>query len=485
MEERNELLRAIPKVDEVLKAMLSGDDPGDASRRETAKEMSHAEAADTVRRLTGELRQAVLEGRLQNMDEMPDAAALAEQAAEYLRNTPEHHLRRVINATGVVLHTNLGRAVLPEKAVCAAAEAARHPSNLEYDLSEGVRGSRQVHVEEILKKITGAEAAMAVNNNAAAVLLCLSALAAGKEVIVSRGEEVEIGGSFRVPDIMKQSGASLVEVGTTNRTKPEDYRDAVTENTAALLKVHTSNYRIIGFTRETTLQELSELKQDLPLLYDMGSGLFIDLDRYGIDEPAVSQALKAGADLVMFSGDKLLGGPQAGFAVGKKALIDRMKKHPLARAFRVDKMTLAAAEAVLKLYLDPDRALREIPTLRQITAGEEELCVRAVKLQMQMEQRFMGQGYLFLPEPCGDRVGGGAAPETALPGYAVTIRGLVPGRTPEQLASALRNTQIPVIGRIADGRLWLSLRTVEEEEEETLVQSIAEALQIRGREGIS
>lgn len=493
MEDFRAYLRSIPKVDEVMKVKKLAD---------LAEQGSRTEAVETVRRMTEELRQKILraaEGKTSGGNELcvPSAEELAALAAEALKAQPARHLRRVINATGIVLHTNLGRAVLPEAAVRAAAEAAGLPSNLEYDLEEGGRSSRHSHVEEILKKLTGAEAAMAVNNNAAAVLLCLSSVVQGREVIVSRGEEVEIGGSFRVPDIMRQSGAVLKEVGTTNRTKPEDYRDAVTENTGALLKVHTSNYRIIGFTRETTLKELSEIggAAGLPVLYDMGSGLFTDLSRFGIDEPTVPAALKAGADLVLFSGDKLLGGPQAGFAVGKKELIDKMKKHPLARAVRVDKMTLAASEAVLRLYLDPAKAMREIPALRQISAGPEELRARAEAAAEALAKQPEAEGWHFAAEPCEDRTGGGSAPAAVLKGYAVTASpertekaaGKDPDvsgdaehgcgiRTAEALERALRHASVPVICRISEEKIWLSLRTVRPEEEERLIQSVREAL---------
>ena len=493
MEDYRAYLRSIPKVDEVMKVKALAD---------LAELGFRAEAVELVRQMTEGLRQKILSAAEAEADSandiyVPSAEKLAVQAAEALNKRPPRHLRRVINATGVVLHTNLGRAVLPEAAVRAAAEAAGFPSNLEYDLESGGRGSRHSHVEEILKRLTGAEAAMAVNNNAAAVLLCLSSLAAGKEVIVSRGEEVEIGGSFRVPDIMRQSGAILKEVGTTNRTKPEDYREAVTENTGALLKVHTSNYRIIGFTRETTLKELSELggAAGLPVLYDMGSGLFTDLSRFGIDEPTVPAALKTGADLVLFSGDKLLGGPQAGFAVGKKELIDKMKKHPLARAVRVDKMTLAAAEAVLRLYLDPEKAMREIPALCQISAGKEELRGRAESLQEALSGLPKGEGWRFAAEPCEDRTGGGSAPAAVLKGYAVTIcpaekeEAAAAGkraeeemgkgrhvRTAETLEQTLRCASVPVICRISEGKVWLSLRTIRPEEEKLLIQSVQEAL---------
>ena len=454
MDDYREYLRSIPKVDEVMKIKKLAD---------LAEQGSRTEAVETVRSLTEKLRHQILRAAADTGTNgqksgdsrafcIPTAEELAEQAAALLEKQPGTHLRRVINATGVVLHTNLGRAVLPETAVRAAAEAAGFSSNLEYDL-----------------------------DNAAAVLLCLSAIAAGKEVIVSRGEEVEIGGAFRVPDIMRQSGAILKEVGTTNRTKPEDYRDAVTENTGALLKVHKSNYRIVGFTRETTLQELKEIGQEtgLPVLYDMGSGLFTDLGRFGIDEPVVSAALKAGADLVMFSGDKLLGGPQAGFAVGKKELIDRMKKHPLARAVRVDKMTIAAAEAVLRLYLDPEKAMREIPALRQITAGEDSLRARAEAFVKSLESSAGTKGWRFAAEPCEDKPGGGSAPAAVLKGYAVTVcpeeESSGSGNTPEQLEMALRQAALPVICRIAEGKLWLSFRTVRPEEEDRLLESLLEA----------
>ena len=336
MEDRRELLRKIPKIDEVLQ---------DERLFFFTESTPRAVIVDSAREVIDELRKDILEGR---RSQVGTKETLMTEIVARITGKKKKSLRRVINATGVVLHTNLGRANLSDKACESIMDVARNYTNLEYDVKRGSRGSRHDHVEKILTKITGAEAAMVVNNNAAATMLCLSALAKDKEVIVSRGELVEIGGSFRVPEIMEQSGARLMDVGTTNKTKPSDYLNAYHEGeTGALMKVHTSNYRILGFTQEVELPEMVELgkKLNLPVIYDMGSGLMADLTDCGVDEPTVLDALKTGIDVILFSGDKLLGGPQGGIIAGKKEYIDKMKAHPLARAFRVDKMTLAAMEA--------------------------------------------------------------------------------------------------------------------------------------------
>lgn len=377
-------------------------------------------------------------------------------------------LRRVINATGVVLHTNLGRANLSDKACESIMDVARNYTNLEYDVKRGSRGSRHDHVEKILTKITGAEAAMVVNNNAAATMLCLSALAKDKEVIVSRGELVEIGGSFRVPEIMEQSGAKLMDVGTTNKTKPSDYLNAYHEGeTGALMKVHTSNYRILGFTQEVELPEMVELgkKLNLPVIYDMGSGLMADLTEYGVDEPTVLDALKTGIDVILFSGDKLLGGPQGGIIAGKKEYIDKMKAHPLARAFRVDKMTLAAMEATFFEYSDIRQARKTIPVLNMITTPAKELKDKAERLAEAI--RGVTHNFTVEVEACKDQVGGGSAPTVLLDGYAVAIQGRA--LTPEKIERLLRKEEIPIIVRITHNQVYLDVRTIREDEFEYIV----------------
>ena len=381
----------------------------------------------------------------------------------------------------MVLHTNLGRANLSDKACESIMDVARNYTNLEYDVKRGSRGSRHDHVEKILSKITGAEAAMVVNNNAAATMLCLSALAKDKEVIVSRGELVEIGGSFRVPEIMEQSGARLMDVGTTNKTKPSDYLNAYHEGeTGALMKVHTSNYRILGFTQEVELPEMVELgkKLNLPVIYDMGSGLMADLTDCGVDEPTVLDALKTGIDVILFSGDKLLGGPQGGIIAGKKEYIDKMKAHPLARAFRVDKMTLAAMEATFFEYSDIRQARKTIPVLNMITTPAAELKDKAERLAEAI--RGVTHNFTVEVEACKDQVGGGSAPTVLLDGYAVAVQ----GRTlaPEKIERLLRKEEIPIIIRITHNQVYLDVRTIREDEFEYIVAAFT-AMDSRQVEG--
>ncbi|HJZ45630.1 MAG TPA: L-seryl-tRNA(Sec) selenium transferase [Roseiflexaceae bacterium] len=380
------------------------------------------------------------------------------------RNIAQPSLRPLINATGVIIQTNLGRAPLSEAALRAMREVGSGYSNLEYDLDAGERGSRSVHLTELLCHLTGAQAALALNNNAAAIYLALSALAAGREVIVSRGQAVEIGGGFRIPDVLRQSGATLVEVGTTNRTYARDYADAIGPQTALLMRIHTSNFKLVGFVHETPLSELTEVgrARGVAVLDDLGSGTLLPTAPHGLaPEPTVQESLSAGADLVTFSGDKLLGGPQAGLIVGRADLIDRLRAHPLARALRVDKTTLAGLEATLLAYL-AGRATSDIPVWRMIAAAPEALRARAERIAAAI-----GGGATVLA--CQSAVGGGSLPGETLPSFAVALGGASQAAEPDDLARRLRQGAPPVIGRIADDRLLLDVRTVLEEQEDALI----------------
>ena len=383
-------------------------------------------------------------------------------------------LKKVLNGTGTILHTNLGRAPLGKEAASSVLETVSGYCNLEYDLEDGCRGERCGQIENILCEITGAEAAVAVNNNAAALLLILCTLAQGGEVIVSRGELVEIGGQFRIPDVMKQSGAGLVEVGTTNRTRLSDYETAVTETTKAILKVHTSNYLIIGFTEETSIEQLAPLREKygIPLVEDLGSGALLDLTKYGLPgEPNVQDALRRGADIVCFSGDKLLGGPQAGIIAGKKEYIEKMRSNPLFRALRIDKITAAFLETILLEYRSMERALVRIPTLRMLTQNEKEIAEDAAELKILLEQAaFDAEIALY---PCRSKVGGGALPVTELPSMAVGIR---PSKiSAETLSRRLRRLPIPVVTRIEDENVLVDARTFEMEYASEFVRMLKEA----------
>ena len=383
-------------------------------------------------------------------------------------------LKKVLNGTGTILHTNLGRAPIGKEAASRVLETVSGYCNLEYDLEDGCRGERCGQIENILCEITGAEAAVAVNNNAAALLLILCTLAQGGEVIVSRGELVEIGGQFRIPDVMKQSGAGLVEVGTTNRTRLSDYETAVTETTKAILKVHTSNYRIIGFTEEASIEQLAPLREKygIPLVEDLGSGALLDLTKYGLPgEPNVQDALRRGADIVCFSGDKLLGGPQAGIIAGKKEYIEKMRSNPLFRALRIDKITAAFLETILLEYRSMERALVRIPTLRMLTQNEKEIAEDAAELKALLEQAaFDAEIALY---PCRSKVGGGALPVTELPSMAVGIR---PSKiSAETLSRRLRRLPIPVVTRIEDENVLVDARTFEMEYASEFVRMLKEA----------
>lgn len=444
------LYRSIPKVDillenETIQELI------DAYSREAVMESVHGEM-DALRKYIGaceeeEKAKAQIEALVPNI----------KKAVEAMH---QPNMRMVINGTGTILHTNLGRAPIGQEHMKKIARIATGYSNLEYNLEAGRRGERYSHFEKLLCKITGAEAAMAVNNNAASVMLILSSLAKGGEVVVSRGELVEIGGKFRIPDVMEQSGATLVEVGTTNKTHYDDYVDAITEETKALLKVHTSNYRIVGFTDTVGIDELIPIAKEhnLPVIEDLGSGVLIDLAKYGLThEPTVQESIAKGADIVCFSGDKLLGGPQAGIIIGKKKYIDMMKKNQLTRALRIDKFTAATLELVLQEYLSEENAIRNIPVLRMITTPLEEVTREARSLARTLKNASLPAKIEVVP--CESQIGGGSLPLERIPSMAVAIH-------PEkisvpELEERMRHLPVPVIPRTVNDTILLDVRTIE------------------------
>lgn len=386
-------------------------------------------------------------------------------------------LKKVINATGIVLHTNLGRAPLPEKAVMLMHEVSEGYSSLEFDIETGNRGSRHSHIEPLITCITGAESAIIVNNNAAAVFLCLNTLANNNEVVISRGQQVEIGGSFRIPDIIARSGAKMVEVGTTNKTRVADYANAVTDETSVLLKVHTSNYKVTGFTEEVSLQELVGLgrEKDLVVMEDLGSGSLYDLSTIGLPyEPTVQDSIQCGADLVTFSGDKLLGGPQAGIIVGKKDLIDKIKKNPLARMLRCDKITIAALAAVLSLYKDSSKVAENIPVLKMMALKEDELSANALELEKLINAALGSRCKTEIVDDL-DEVGGGSLPGVILKGKAVALTALE--SSVNEIQAQLRKTKTPVICRINKDRILLNVRTLEKKDYPVIAEALVRVLE--------
>lgn len=426
---------------------------------------------------TDAIRQALDEAR-EHLRTVPAAAPSANEVARRAQGLLDSRmpgLRPLFNLTGTVLHTNLGRAVLAEAAIEAAVAAMRHAVALEYDLDAGARGERDDHLRGLLRELTGADDATVVNNNAAAVLLCLNTFALGREAVVSRGELIEIGGAFRMPDIMARAGANMVEVGTTNRTHAADYRDALNERTGIVLKVHTSNYRIQGFTAEVGARELATIADaaGVPLLNDLGSGSLVDLSHYGLArEPTVREAVAEGARLVTFSGDKLLGGPQAGFIVGDRALIEAINRNPLKRALRVDKLRLAAIEATLTLYRDPDRLAERLPTLRFLARDQADIATQARRLQPGFGS-VLGHAFDVTTGDCVSQIGSGALPLDTLASAALIIRPRGSQSVLEALASALRDLPRPIIGRIGDGALLLDLRCLDAADEPLLLESLA------------
>jgi L-seryl-tRNA(Ser) seleniumtransferase len=433
--------------------------------------------------IVGSIRRVIETERIRIREDPshPGAAALTIEAimnrvkAE-VRRAMRPNLRRLVNATGIVVHTNLGRSLLAPEAIESLQAVAGRYSNLEYDLQAGRRGSRYTAVRDILCEITGAEDAMVVNNNAGAVLLCLESVARGREVIVSRGELVEIGGSFRVPDVMAKSGAILREVGTTNRTHPRDYAEAIDAQTGLLLKVHCSNYSIVGFTTQVPLEELVALgaARGLPVMEDLGSGTFIDFSRYGLmREPTVQESVASAADLVAFSGDKLLGGPQAGIIVGKKTWIERIRKNPIARALRIDKLTLAALEATLRLYRDEEKAVAQIPTLRMLTEPPAAIGARADDLCRQLQA--LGDPRLEIQlRSLPSKAGGGALPLLELPSRCLALR--VAGLSANSLEQRMRENDPPIIGRIEEDAYIVDLRTIQSDEAAIIAAALASIL---------
>lgn len=456
--DKNAILRAIPKVDEVISLL------GETGAPKTV-------VREAVREVLEALREDILGGR---RTEVPGEDAVLDMAKENIRNKGKMSLRPVINATGIILHTNLGRAKMGDRVARAVMQAARNYSTLEYDLEKGARGSRHSHVEKLLTRLSGAEAAMVVNNNAAALMLALNTLAKDKkEVVISRGELIEIGDSFRIPEIIKASGSVLIEVGTTNRTHLSDYENAIGGETAALLRAHTSNYRVIGFTEAPSLHELAELgeKQGVPVVHDIGSSTFENLEQYGImGEPTARQSLADGADIVCFSGDKLLGGPQAGIALGKKKTIDAMKKNQLARALRIDKLTLAALEATLRIYAE-ETAKQHIPTVRMIAENREALQAKAEALRALILEKKADCAVEMAEET--SQIGGGSVPGQTLATLTLALR-------PEKIAvmeleERLRLGEPPIIARICKDRLLLDVRTLEESDFPVIAKRVAQS----------
>ncbi len=464
----NTLYRAIPSVDKLL-----SDDSLATLKVAYAEEL----VKRMVRLAVAELRDDIHEERAREEDCSVEAIALRTQRIANQRLGPK--LKILINATGVIVHTNLGRSPLSRRVAQRILKAAESYSNLEYDLDQGRRGERNAHLQSLMQELTAAESALAVNNNAAAVLLALSSLADGREVVVSRGELIEIGGSFRIPDVMARSGAILREVGTTNRTHPRDYIDAINENTALILKVHTSNYRIVGFTREVELEELVAIgkEKNVPTMMDLGSGCLLDLSQFGLtDEITVQEVIARGVDVVTFSGDKLLGGPQAGIIAGRFDLVEGMRTNPLARALRMDKLTLAGLEATLEEYTQPAGPIEGIPTLDMISRSSEQLQAAAERLAASIRERIPDAVEVTLETGIG-RVGGGALPMSDLPGPRVAVQ---PKRiSAGRLEQALRAGNPPMIALVKEDTLLMDPRTLLHDQAELIPDLLAAALELK------
>ena len=458
------MLRRLPKVDILL---------NDETIRTLVAECGRGMVVECIREELERVRALALSGKENEAEEAIEKFVFL--VKERVSEETAYPLRKVINATGIILHTNLGRAPLGKVHLDAISQAICGYSNLEYDLETGKRGKRFTHYADLISKIAGTEGAIAVNNNAASLTLIFGALSKGKEVIVSRGEAIEIGGKFRITEVIEQSGAILKEVGTTNKTRISDYEDAINENTGALLKVHTSNYKVIGFTEEATLEQLVELgkKYNLPVIMDVGSGVLVDLEKYGLaHEPTVQEQVKKGADLVCFSGDKLLGGPQAGIIVGKKEAVQKLEHYPLMRAIRLDKCAIAALSATFKEYLDETRAVKNIPVLYMIARPLEELKQQAEKFAADLEKSVAAAEIRV--EESESMVGGGSLPGEILASYAVTVR---PDTIScETLMERMRANETPIIGHIKEDKVWLDMRTVMPKEVETLKNCVQEII---------
>lgn len=462
--QKTNLFKMIPKVDEILE---------DERIKSLLNQIPRKLVVDSIREEIDNLRKDIKENKVDEEGIVRRNQILIELVLKRANKKSSYKLRRVVNGTGIILHTNLGRALINREVMENVVDIVTNYSNLEFDIEKGERGSRYSHLKDILTEITGAEDAMVVNNNAAAVLLVLSTMAKGKEVIVSRGELIEIGGSFRIPDVMEQSGATLKAVGTTNKTHLYDYENAINENTAALMKVHTSNYRVLGFTSSVSIDELYTLKEkyNLPLIEDLGSGVLIDISKFGLEyEPTVQDSIKKGVDIVTFSGDKLLGGPQAGIIVGKKKYIDQMKKNPLTRAFRVDKFSISALEATLRLYLDEKIAVEKVPTLNMLSMSIEKLDLKAQKLYALLNEKVKDEGLSFHIVDSFSEVGGGSLPLERIPTKCVMIS--LKGLSVNEFEKSLREYDIPIITRIYKDNIFIDLRTVREDEFQIIADGI-------------
>jgi L-seryl-tRNA(Ser) seleniumtransferase len=453
---KNALLRSLPKIDEVMLLL---------TKRDVFVKTPRNIVRSICRSVVEELRQEILNTKAAAKEiRLPAVRQVADRAMQILQGLHQYRLRRVVNATGVILHTNLGRAPLCNDAVERLVEIAGGYSNLEYDLVKGARGLRYDHVQKILCELSGAEDALVVNNNAAAVLLALNTLAEGKEVIVSRGELVEIGGEFRIPEVMEKSGARLREVGTTNRTRLTDYEKAIGPETGLILKVHTSNFKIVGFTEDADLSSLVTLgaTRSIPVMYDLGSGCFAELDRYGLErEPTVADVLETGVNVITFSGDKLLGGPQAGIVLGKKIILQEIKQNPLNRALRIDKLTLAALEATLMQYFQPERAMSRLRVLKALTEPLKDIDKRAKKLLSLLRKEHY-EGLIMSIKKGFSMSGGGSLPTQEIPTILLSV--VSKHLSPSNVEERLRHLETPIIARIAEDEVLFDLRTIEEDE---------------------